>query len=83
MAGVSAEHGACRERLIAELAVMHDHVRQAYDAAWQQDGQIGFLDEPPSRKRLDNIRDLFRRAAQTDALYRLCLGAFLTKACSP
>jgi hypothetical protein len=40
------------------LEMLNDY-RNKSDAAWQQDGHLGFLDEPPSRKRIDYVRGLF------------------------
>ena len=60
------------------LAKLHARARSLADAAWQADGQIAAADYP-SRKRLDNARDLFKRADVADALYRLCLGAYLDR----
>ena len=60
------------------LTKLHLHARLLMDSAWAQAGQIDAFDYP-SRKRLDNVRDLFKRAEAADALYRLCLGAYLER----
>jgi hypothetical protein len=65
---------AARGRMREALELFEEYVKLS-DKAWAEDGKVAAMQDAPTRRYLDHVRDLFKRADEVKAKIREALAS--------